>query len=280
MTQNMTIKFTKMHGLGNDFMVIDGINQSFELDPQRIRELADRHFGIGFDQLLVVENPDSDKALFKYRIYNADGGEVAQCGNGARCFAQFVRNRGLTKETLIPVETSAGLLQLKVIDESLVEVDMGIPSFDPLSIPLDLSQKQQKYQVVQGDRVIEFIALSIGNPHAVIIVDDVETAKVEEIGPFLESHEYFPQHVNVGFMQIINTKQFKLRVYERGSGETLACGSGACAAMAAAHQAGLLDAQATAVLRGGELDLSWQGEGKPVKMTGATATVYEGVIEL
>lgn len=276
----MSLKFTKMHGLGNDFMVIDGINQSVSLSSTQISHLADRHFGIGFDQLLLVEKSETSEAMFQYRIYNADGGEVNQCGNGARCFAQFVRSHGLTQETLIPVQTAAGLLKLRVLDDINVEVDMGIPRFEPDLIPLDQPHRQTSYLINENGQEVEFMALSIGNPHAVILVPDVDAAHVEQVGPLLESHMIFPQRVNVGFMQIVNRHEFKLRVYERGSGETLACGSGACAAMAAAHQAKLLDAQATAYLRGGKLDLSWLGEGKPVMMTGATATVYEGEIDL
>ena len=276
----MRLKFTKMHGLGNDFMMIDGINQSVTLDLAQISRLSNRHFGIGFDQLLLVEPPSTFEALFKYRIFNADGGEVEQCGNGARCFAQFVRHQKLTEEVLIPVETSAGLLQLRVIDDVRVEVSMGIPNFDPKHIPLDLPQRKANYTVRMGDTDVDFMALSIGNPHAVMLVDDVDNANIEQIGPIMESHPVFPQRVNVGFMQIVNRQEFKLRVYERGVGETLACGSGACAAMAAACEAGLLDDQVRAHLRGGDLELCWRGEGMPVMMTGATAFVYDGEIEL
>ena len=276
----MHLKFTKMHGLGNDFMMIDGINQTVKLDSAQINRFSDRHFGIGFDQLLLVEPPTTSEALFKYRIFNADGGEVEQCGNGARCFAQFVRHQKLTEETLIPVETCAGLLRLRVIDDVRVEVNMGVPNFDPEHIPLDLPQRKASYSVSIGDTNVEFMALSIGNPHAVILVDDVDSANIEQIGSVMESHTVFPQRVNVGFMQIVNRQEFKLRVYERGVGETLACGSGACAAMAAACEAGLLDDQVRAHLRGGDLELCWRGEGMPVMMTGATAFVYDGEIEL
>lgn len=276
----MRLKFTKMHGLGNDFMVIDGIHQSVELNPQQIAGWADRHRGIGFDQLLLVEKAHTPQALFKYRIFNADGSEVAQCGNGARCFARFVREKGLTEMTTIPVETHNGLLQLNMIDDSRVQVDMGIPKFEPTDIPLLTDRRAASYSVEIGHRVIQFSALSIGNPHAVILVDDVATAEVDTLGPALESHPLFPQRVNVGFMQIIDRNNLKLRVYERGSGETQACGSGACAAMIAARQLDLLDSSATAYLSGGQLELSWQGEGKPVMMTGATADVYDGEIKL
>lgn len=269
-----------MHGLGNDFMVIDGINQSITLNPQQVSSWADRHFGVGFDQLLLVEPAQSDQALFRYRIFNADGGEVAQCGNGARCFARFVREQGLTDKTTIPVETGNGLLQLKVINETLVQVDMGIPNFEPVDIPFIAEEREIVYQLkVNGDLIV-FSALSIGNPHAVIVVDDVDSANLQTVAPALQAHSAFPQGVNVGFMQIIDNQHFKLRVYERGSGETLACGSGACAAMAVGRVLDLLDTQAKATLTGGELQLDWQGEGKPVMMTGNTEMVYEGEIKL
>jgi diaminopimelate epimerase len=272
----MKIKFSKMHGLGNDFMVIDGINQSVSLSEALIAQWADRNFGIGFDQLLLVERPQANNALFKYRIFNADGTEVSQCGNGARCFARFVREQGLTDATTIPVETHNGLLQLNVIDDDQVQVNMGIPRFEPDEIPLNRAQREPQYQLDLDQIRVSVSALSIGNPHAVILVEDIESASVETIGPALESHPDFPERVNVGFMQILNRDHFKLRVYERGSGETLACGSGACAAMAAGHMLGLLDKKATASLRGGDLLLEWQGEGEPVMMTGSTAMVYQG----
>lgn len=267
-----------MHGLGNDFMVIDGVNQSVTLSAEQIALWADRHFGIGFDQLLLVEKPTTESVLFRYRIFNADGNEVAQCGNGARCFARFVREKGLTDSTVIPVETLGGQLQLRVIDKEQVEVDMGIPQFDPASIPLTVDSRKDKYQIDINQQSVEFSALSIGNPHAILLVDNADTAAVESLGPALQSHSIFPQDVNVGFMQIINRTHFKLRVFERGVGETLACGSGACAAMVAGNQLGLLHSQATAQLRGGLLKLDWQGEGKPVMMTGSTSMVYEGEI--
>ncbi len=276
----MNLKFSKMHGLGNDFMVIDGISQSVALNPARVAGWADRHFGIGFDQLLLVEAADSAQALFKYRIFNADGSEVSQCGNGARCFARFVREKGLTEQSTIPVQTAAGLLILNMIDNQRVEVNMGIPDFEPEHIPLKASCRLDTYQLQVNDQPVEFSALSIGNPHAVIQVADVDTAPVQELGPLLESHPLFPLRVNVGFMQIVNRAHFKLRVFERGVGETLACGSGACAAMVAACQLGLLDNRATATLNGGDLQLDWQGEGQPVMMTGGTTMVYEGEINV
>lgn len=274
----LSIQFSKMHGLGNDFMVIDGINQAITLTPELIAGWADRNFGIGFDQLLLVERAQSDAALFKYRIFNADGSEVAQCGNGARCFARFVREKGLTEARIIPVETNNGLLELKMIDDERVQVNMGIPNFEPQKIPLLRNQRAAQYQLALDEISLSISALSIGNPHAVILVEDVDSALVETIGPAVESHPDFPQRVNVGFMQIIERNHFRLRVYERGTGETMACGSGACAAMAAGQMLGLLDHTATASLRGGDLILDWQGEGKPVMMTGSTAMVYQGEI--
>ncbi len=276
----MKLRFSKMHGLGNDFMVIDGINQSVDPLQQPIARWADRRFGIGFDQLLLVEAAGSEDALFRYRIFNADGSEVAQCGNGARCFARFVRDKGLTDAMVIPVETHAGLLELKLLDDQQVEVNMGVPRFEPVEIPLDAEQRADLYQLSIDEQAIEFSALSMGNPHAVILVDDVDTAAVQNLGPRLESHPMFPQRVNVGFLQIVDRAHFKLRVFERGVGETLACGSGACAAMVAGVQRGLLDQHASAQLLGGELQLDWQGEGQPVMMSGDTALVYEGEIDI
>ncbi len=275
----MKLKFAKMHGLGNDFMVIDSINQSFTADPALVRAWADRRNGIGFDQMLIVEPPTTRQAAFRYRIFNADGSEVSQCGNGARCFARFVRENELTDEDVIAVETNAGLLELQVIDESRVRVNMGVPQFDPATIPLATDRVQQQYTINHEGEDICFSALSIGNPHMVIQVENVDSAPVERLGPVLESHRFFPQRVNVGFMQIIDRGHFRLRVFERGVGETLACGSGACAAMAAAVKSGDLDNQARASLRGGDLNLEWQGDGKPVMMTGDTALVFEGQID-
>ncbi len=275
----MKLKFSKMHGLGNDFMVIDAINQSFNAEPRVIREWAERRTGIGFDQMLIVESAQTEKAEFRYRIFNADGGEVSQCGNGARCFTRFVRENGLTDLDIIPVETNTGLLELRVVDDSRVTVNMGVPQFDPALIPLATDYEQKQYVLRHEGEDIHFSALSIGNPHMVIEVDNVDTAMVGNLGEFFESHEFFPDRVNVGFIQIIDQKRFRLRVFERGVGETLACGSGACAAMVATCKLGKLDNQATASLRGGELNLQWQGDGKPVMMTGDTALTFEGEIE-
>ena len=273
------LKFAKMHGLGNDFMVIDAINQAFTADATLIKQWSDRYDGVGFDQMLVVEKPDSDEAAFRYRIYNADGGEVAQCGNGARCFARFVREQGLTQLDIIPVQTNAGLLYLESIDATRVRVNMGIPRFEPGQIPLAAAARQPQYQVELDGQQIIFSALSIGNPHMVMQVDDVASAEVARLGPLLESHALFPQHANIGFSQIIDKTRFKLRVYERGVGETRACGSGACAAMVAGVQLGLLDKQVIAELSGGELNIEWQGGENPVMMTGETAMVYRGEID-
>jgi len=275
----MKLKFAKMHGLGNDFVVIDAIRQHFEADPETVMRWSDRYGGIGFDQMLVVEKPDCDTAAFKYRIFNADGGEVAQCGNGARCFARFVREQGLTTLDVIPVETNSGLLKLEAIDATRYRVDMGIPGFEPAEIPLRAERRQDLYQTDYEGHEISFSAISIGNPHMVIQVDDVDSASVETLGPYFETNLLFPDGVNVGFMQILTPDTFKLRVFERGVGETRACGSGACAAMVAGVQLGLLAPVAKAVLLGGELNLEWQGEANPVMMTGETAMVYQGEID-
>jgi diaminopimelate epimerase len=275
----MKLKFAKMHGLGNDFVVIDAINQRFEPRPELVQRWADRFDGIGFDQMLIVEKPVSDAAAFRYRIYNADGGEVAQCGNGARCFARFVREQGMTDLDIIPVETSTGLLKLEAIDATRYRVDMGPPNFEPAAIPLRAERMQDLYITEFNGTEISFSALSIGNPHMVIQVLDVDRAEVASQGPYFETHMMFPERANIGFMQVTDRNRFKLRVFERGVGETRACGSGACAAMVAGVQLGLLDVTATAILLGGELNLEWQGTANPVMMTGETAMVYQGEIE-
>jgi diaminopimelate epimerase len=275
----MKLKFAKMHGLGNDFAVIDAINQEFNPRPELVREWADRFNGIGFDQMLIVEKPVSDSAAFKYRIYNADGGEVEQCGNGARCFARFVREQGLTELDIIPVETNTGLLKIEAIDTTRYRVNMGVPRFEPDEIPLRAETRQALYSTEFDGTEIGFSAISIGNPHMVIQVPDVDTARVETIGPYFESHMMFPERANIGFMQAVDRETFKLRVYERGVGETRACGSGACAAMVAGVELGLLGTAAKAILSGGELNLEWHGDENPVMMTGETAMVYQGEIE-
>jgi diaminopimelate epimerase len=273
------LKFAKMHGLGNDFVVIDAINQPFEPRPELVRRWADRFDGIGFDQLLIVEKPDSDAAAFRYRIYNSDGSEVAQCGNGARCFARFVREQGLTDLDIIPVETNTGLLTLEAIDATRYRVNMGIPCFEPAEIPLHADAQQDLYHTDYEGRQISFSAVSIGNPHMVMQVEDVDRCDIGTLGPYFESHRLFPARVNVGFMQILDPASFRLRVFERGVGETRACGSGACAAMVAGVRLGLLENSVRAILSGGELNLEWQGDTNPVMMTGETAMVYQGQIE-
>ena len=275
----MKLKFAKMHGLGNDFAVIDAINQSFEPRPELVQRWADRFDGIGFDQMLIVDSPASEAAAFRYRIYNADGSEVAQCGNGARCFARFVREQGMTDLAIIPVETNTGLLTIETIDATRYRVNMGVPCFEPAEIPLRAEVRQDRYQTKYEDREISFCALSIGNPHMVIQVDDVNNCDIKILGPYFESHRLFPARANIGFMQVLDRNAFKLRVFERGVGETRACGSGACAAMVAGVQLDMLDNSAQAILLGGELNLEWQGDSNPVMMTGETAMVYQGEIE-
>jgi diaminopimelate epimerase len=275
----MKLKFAKMHGLGNDFMVIDAIRQQFTPSPEIIQQWADRHNGIGFDQMLVVNPADSDSAAFKYVIYNADGGEVSQCGNGARCFARFVREQGLTDLEVIAVETNSGLLQLEAIDATHYRVNMGIPQFEPEAIPMRADSRENLYSTEFEGTEIGFGAVSVGNPHMVIPVVDVDQADVETLGPYFETHMMFPQRANIGFLQIIDRANFRLRVFERGVGETRACGSGACAAMVVGVQLDLLDTSATAKLSGGELKLEWQGTSNPVMMTGDTAMVYQGEID-
>jgi diaminopimelate epimerase len=274
----MFIQFTKMHGLGNDFVVIDAISQTIKLNPKQIRKIADRHFGVGCDQLLLVEKPVNNVAEFRYRIFNADGGEVEQCGNGARCFALFVREQGLTANTVIKVETMKGLIQLTVEDE-LVTVDMGIPDFRPASLPFLAENQAETYDLMVNGAEYAIGAVSMGNPHAVLQVDDVDTADVAVLGRAIESHHQFPQRVNVGFMQIVNADEIRLRVYERGAAETLACGTGACAAVAVGRLLGKLNEQVTVHLPGGRLNIRWPGEGQKLLMTGPATTVFTGQID-
>ena len=277
-----TIAFTKMHGLGNDFVVIDAINQTINLNPKQIRFLADRHFGIGFDQLLLVEasHPDSS-ADFKYRIFNADGSEVSQCGNGARCFAHFIRRQKSSLKDDILVDTHAGQLLLSFSQNDLISVNMGIPKHDPAHIPLaTLSPQSSQYSVTIDTIEWSFSAVSIGNPHAVIVIDDIKSAPVNTLGKILESHPVFPERANIGFMQIIKPNHIKLRVYERGSGETLACGSGACAAVICGIERDMLEKEVRVELSGGELKIHWQGRNTPVFMTGSATPVFNGTISL
>jgi diaminopimelate epimerase len=274
------INFTKMHGLGNDFAVIDAINQHVALASEQIRLLSDRHFGIGFDQLLLVEKPESANADFKYRIFNADGGEVAQCGNGARCFARFVRDKKLSDKDEIRVDTNSGQLLLRFDADNLITVNMGVPKHAPAEIPLLTEEESRFYTVQVNDTEKAFGAVSMGNPHAVIQVTDVKTAPVAELGKALESHAFFPERVNVGFMQVVDRQHIKLRVFERGAAETLACGSGACAAVVIGVEQNLLDHTVSVELPGGTLAISWLGRGEPVLMTGPAISVFEGRIML
>lgn len=276
----MKLKFTKMHGLGNDFVVIDGVRQDVTLTPDQIRHLADRHFGVGCDQLLVVEPAVDDSVDFRYRIFNADGSEVAQCGNGARCFARFVRAKGLIDRDVIRVVTAAGPMVLELTPEGKVRVDMGVPRFAPQQIPLAVHEEMPEYQVSVGGRSWTFGAVSLGNPHAVIWVPEVESAPVEEVGATLQRHPLFPARVNVGFAEVQSPSHIRLRVFERGSGETLACGSGACAAAVLGIAQGSLQPPVVVALRGGELEIEWGGRDHSVIMTGGADFVYEGEIEL
>ena len=276
MTQ--TIKFSKMQGAGNDFMVIDAINQSIDLSAAQIAHLAHRQFGIGFDQLLLIES--SHIADFKYRIFNADGSEVAQCGNGARCFVKFVFDNALTQKRSIQVETASGIINPVLELSGLVTVNMGAPIFVPQQIPFLAPQLALTYPLVVGDESVEISAVSMGNPHAVIMVDDVETAPVQTLGSVIEKHAQFPERVNVGFVQVLNAHQMKIRVFERGSGETLACGTGACAAVVAGIQRGALQSPVNVIARGGELNITWQGGNSPVMMTGPAVTVFTGEVSI
>lgn len=276
----MRVKFTKMHGLGNDFVVLDAIQQSFQLTPLQIRQIADRHFGVGCDQLLLVERPTLPDADFRYRIFNADGGEVEQCGNGARCFVRFVHDKGLTRAREIKVETAGGMIAPRLEDNGLVTVNMGAPRFAPPQIPFDAPAQAITYPLVLGETSIEVGVISMGNPHAVQVVVDVETAPVQTQGPLIERHARFPQRVNAGFMQVVDRHSIRLRVFERGAGETLACGTGACAAVVSGIQRGLLDSPVKVETRGGELNIAWQGDGQPVMMTGPAVVVFEGEMEL
>ncbi len=272
----MHFHFSKMHGLGNDFMVVDCITQNVFFSQDLIRRLADRHTGVGFDQLLVVEAPYDPETDFHYRIFNADGSEVEQCGNGARCFARFVRLKGLTNKYSISVSTKKGKMTLDVEDDGEVTVNMGEPEFEPSKIPFKAKQKEKTYIMRTGDKTLFCGAVSMGNPHVVTVVDDVDTAEVETLGPLLESHERFPERVNAGFMQVVDRNNIRLRVYERGAGETQACGSGACGAVAVGILQGLLDENVKVSLPGGDLRISWQGPGKPLFMTGPATHVFDG----
>jgi diaminopimelate epimerase len=276
----MKLHFTKMHGLGNDFVVIDAINQPVAMSAELARKLGDRRFGVGCDQLLIVERASQPDVDFRYRIFNADGSEVEQCGNGARCFARFVVDKGLTAKTEIRVETRSGIIAPRLTDDGMVTVDMGLPVFEPARIPF-VSDSDAVVQPldIEGARIL-VTAVSMGNPHAVQVVADVEAAPVAAQGPAIEHHPRFPARVNAGFMQIVDEHSIRLRVFERGAGETLACGTGACAAVVAGIQRELLASPVRVATRGGELSIAWGGPGSPVLMTGPAVSVFEGSIEI
>ncbi len=281
----MNILFTKMQGAGNDFVMIDGFSTPISLTPAQIKKISNRNFGVGCDQLLIVEKTTTPNVDFRYRIFNADGGEVEQCGNGARCFVRFVVEKGLTAKHEIKVETACGLITLTLRDDNLVTVNMGAPIFEPANIPFIAETQQKTYVLPLHKKTIDVCAVSMGNPHAVILVDDVETANVAELGPQIESHASFPHRVNVGFMQIVNPHEIKLRVYERGAGETLSCGTGACAAVVSGIQLGLLQTPVLVHTRGGKLNIEWAGvdlnnKTQAVMMTGAAEIVFEGSINI
>ena len=286
----MRLPFTKMHGQGNDFIMLNGIAhaQARSLSGDQIRKLADRHFGIGCDQLLLVEKTDTPNVDFRYRIFNADGGEVEQCGNGARCFAQFVREEGLSNKTAIRVETMSGVIEPRIETDGLIRVNMGAPRFAPSEIPFKANVEALKYPLNIQGMLLTIGALSMGNPHAVQLVRDVDQAPVRDDGPLIENHERFPQRVNAGFMQVLARDHIRLRVWERGAGETLACGTGACAAIVTGIRWGLLDETVRVTTRGGDLAVTWRGRSKdkndgdlePVLMSGVATTVFRGEVEI
>lgn len=272
------LRFTKMHGLGNDFVVIDGVRQAVALTTAQIRALADRHFGVGCDQVLLLEAPRRAEADFTYRIFNADGGEVEHCGNGARCAARFVHEQGLSDKTTLNFDTLGGPVHPRLLTDGQVEVEMGVPCFEPARIPFAAPAEAPDYPLQVADQTLQIAALAIGNPHAVLRVPDVDSAPVGTLGPLIEAHARFPRRVNVGFLQVVGRREGRLRVYERGAGETLACGTGACAAFVAGVRWGLFDAQVRLHLPGGVLELAWAGPGTPVFLTGPAVTVFEGTL--
>ena len=274
----MPMKFTKMHGLGNDFVVIDAVAVPVSLTPDQLRHVADRHFGVGCDQVLMIERARSADTDFFYRIFNADGGEVEQCGNGARCFVRYVHDRGLTAKTVIRVGTLGGVIEPRLEADGQVTVNMGVPVFDPARIPFDAPAQALLYDLQVDKKSIKINVLSMGNPHAVQVVPDVMKAPVTTEGPLIEAHPRFPRRVNAGYMQVVDRTHIRLRVYERGAGETLACGTGACAAVVAGVARALLDARVTVSTRGGDLVIVWAGAGQPVLMTGPAVTVFDGEI--
>lgn len=276
----MVVAFTKMHGLGNDFVVFDATRKPIELSREQIRWIAQRRFGVGCDQVLVLEPGQEPGVDFGFRIFNADGGEVGQCGNGVRCLARFVRDRGLTDKTEIRMQSLESVMTLTLRDDGTVTADMGIPEFEPARIPFAAPARQVVYDLDIGEKHVQIGVVALGNPHAVQVVDELTDAVVASQGPLIEHHPRFPDRVNAGFMQVLDREHIRLRVYERGVGETLACGSGACAAVVSGRQQGLLAEEAEVALPGGKLRVSWPGEGKPVLMTGPTATTYQGTIDL
>ena len=276
----MHLRFTKMHGLGNDFVVIDAIRQSVNLSTEQVRFLADRRFGVGCDQVLLAAAVTDPRADFRYIIYNADGGEVEHCGNGVRCLGRFLVDKGLTDKDRLTVQTLSGLSRIEMLDNGQVRVDMGVPVLEPERIPFEAGPRADTYRLEVDGQVLTIGAVSMGNPHAVTVVSSVDDAPVSILGPRIEHHERFPNRVNAGFMEIVDPEHIRLRVHERGAGETLACGTGACAAVVAGRLQERLSDTVTVKLPGGELVISWQGEGQPVWMTGPAASVFEGEIEL
>ena len=285
----MRLEFTKMQGVGNDFVVLDGVSRSIPMTPQLAKRLADRHFGVGCDQVLVVEKPQRGGTDFRYRIWNTDGSEVEQCGNGARCFVRFVHDKGLTKKKEIRVETHSGVIVPRLEPDGQVSVDMGTPVFEPERVPFDTRgllpvQENKRWPLEVAGRTVQVAVLSMGNPHAVQTVADVESAPVTTEGPLIERHPRFPNRVNAGYMQVLDRARIRLRVWERGAGETLACGTGACAAVVAGIREGLLDASVRVATRGGELTIRWGGGENnlncAVWMTGPAVAVFEGEIEI
>jgi len=276
----MLLKFTKMHGAGNDFVVLDGVRQKIELAPEQLRLLSDRHFGVGCDQILLVEKAESKEADFRYRIFNSDGGEVEQCGNGARCFMRFVHDHKLTGKRSIVVETQSGLIMPCLEQDGRVTVDMGAPIFDPSLVPFEGGSGAASEPFTVDGHELRISALSMGNPHAVQVVEDIEKAPVGELGPLIERHPRFTKRVNAGFMQVMDKNSIRLRVYERGAGETLSCGTGACAAVVAGIRRGLLESPVNVVTRGGSLTISWEGGNTAVQMTGPAITVFTGEITI
>ncbi|MBQ5964396.1 diaminopimelate epimerase [Massilia sp. ZL223] len=283
----MKLKFTKMHGAGNDFIVVDAISQDVSLSTGQWQRLADRRFGIGADQILIVERPTEPGVDFRYRIFNNDGGEVEQCGNGSRAFVRFVVDKGLSKERSIRVQTMSGIINPRMEEDGSITVNMGAPRLEPAEVPFDAAGlggwaegEDTLWPLPVAGKTVFVSVVSMGNPHAVQVVDDVDSAPVAETGPLIESHARFPKRVNAGYMQVVDRHHIRLRVYERGAGETLACGTGACAAVVAGIRRGLLDSPVRVSARGGELSIAWAGPGQPVYLSGPAVTVFEGEVEI